>query len=59
MNGKVDVYGFVDLYLFEDFVVVVLNFGIVLMHDIPEVFNRKLLENVFIVFVDIENVPIN
>ena len=59
MDGKIYIDGFVDFDLLQHLVIIILDFNVVLMHDISEILHRQFLEDIFIVFVDVVDVPIN
>lgn len=59
VDGEVYGNGFVDVYLLQHLVIIILDFGIVLMHHISKVIHRELLQDVFVVLVDVVNVSIH
>ena len=56
VDREIDV-DLIAVEFFEDWVPVVVNFFVVLHHDLPEIVNWKLFEDSFIVFVDVRYVP--
>ena len=59
MHREIYINGFIYFHLVEYFAVVVLYFGVVLFHDISEVIDGQFLQDLFIVLVDVVDVPVN